>query len=66
MHVSVKSHAMHASENERALDILLLPFLPAIVRAASASNQTALVNDRAVKRHRYFKVTAVASALRHE
>jgi hypothetical protein len=55
-HVSIKSHAMQTSENERALDILLLPFLRAIVRAASASNQTALVNDRAFKRHRCSKV----------
>ena len=57
---------MQASENERTLDILFLPFLPAIVRTASASNQTALVNDRAFKRHRCPKVTAVASALWYE
>jgi hypothetical protein len=33
------------------------------VRAASASDQTALMNDRAFKCHRCSKVTVVTSAL---
>jgi hypothetical protein len=50
----------------RALYIFFFPLLSAIVRAAPASDQAALVDDRALERHRYTTTaTATASALPH-
>jgi hypothetical protein len=42
----------------RALDIFFFPLLSAIVRAAPASNQAALVDDRPLQCHSYAAVSA--------
>ena len=41
---------------ERTFDIFLIPLLRAVTRAATASNQTTLVDHRAVQGHSYAEV----------